>query len=136
VSQESRVPVDPRRYLRIPIQVEVVSDDRTCTQKYGINISSNGMCLQSADSCEPGQQLNLRFRLAPEDGWIELQAVVVWCTCEQDLAPGMTYYEVGVRFGRVPEEHQELLREFVDWTNRYREAEEGGSDRRSIGWSG
>jgi hypothetical protein len=130
------VPVDPRRYLRIPIQVEVVSSDRTATQNYGINISSNGMCLQSAESCEPGQQLNLRFCLSPDGGWIEVQAEVVWCTCEQDLAPGMTYYEVGVRFGKVPEEHQQLLRDFVDWTARYREAEEDIPSRSPIGWSG
>jgi hypothetical protein len=79
------------------------------------------MCLQSAKRSEPGQRLCLRFRLYPRDPWVELDAEVVWCTREEDLAPGMSYWELGLRFLKVPHEAQELLQAFMDRSIRFSE---------------
>lgn len=112
VSTDEPPRIDRRRYPRVPVRVEVAATDSGSA--YAINMSKTGLCLQSAEQHAPGQRLRLRFRLCPSNEWVELEAEVVWCTQETDLAPGMTFYEVGVRFLAVPPREHELLVAFVD----------------------
>ena len=104
---------DRRRYLRVPVRVEVAATDSQYGSAYAINMSKTGLCLQSAEQYPPGLRLRLRFRLCPINERVELEAEVIWCTQETDLAPGMTFYEVGVRFLAVPPREHKLLVAFV-----------------------
>ena len=101
-----------RRNLRVPIRVEVTHENET-SRGYAINISPTGMGLQSIEPHKPGVRLSLRFRFTDVDPWIELDAEVIWCMHDTDLGPGMTYYELGVRYLSVPPSVQEQLEGFV-----------------------
>ncbi len=101
-----------RRNLRVPIRVEVTHENET-SRGYAINISPTGMGLQSIEPHKPGVRLSLRFRFTDVDAWIELDAEVIWCMHDTDLGPGMTYYELGVRFLSVPPSIGEQLEGFV-----------------------
>ncbi len=125
----------PRRYLRVPVQVEVSADGRSCGLSYAINLSMTGMCLQCAEPKEAKQPIGLRFRLTPSDPWLEFDGEVVWCSMESVRAPGMSFFEVGVRFLEIPEAQEELLRAFVDRNSRYCDAAEPVLGKTS-GWSG
>jgi c-di-GMP-binding flagellar brake protein YcgR len=124
-----------RRYLRVPVRVEVLEADSRNSCAYAINLSGTGVCLQSGQARSPGERLRLRFRLPPSNRQIEPEAEVVWCTRDTDLAPGMTFYEVGLRFCTLSAEQGELLQDFVDHTARYCSADDPNVDE-SLGWSG
>ncbi|MFQ5514670.1 MAG: PilZ domain-containing protein [Myxococcota bacterium] len=126
---------DQRRYLRVPVQVEMLTDEESYGRNYAINLSVTGMCVQSAEPLAVGQHLGLRFRLGPTEPWIEAEAEVMWCTCQDDLPPGMTYCEIGLRFLKLPDEHLAGLEEFVDRASRYCERDEPVLGKR-VGWSG
>ena len=104
---------DQRRYLRVPVRVEVCVDSQAVRGDYAINLSTTGICLQSSEPQTPGTIERLRFCLPPETEWIEVEAEVMWCTRDADRAPGMAYYEVGLRFLEVPPDSQDVLATFV-----------------------
>ncbi len=125
----------PRRYLRVPVQVEISAEGRSCGLSYAINLSMTGMCLQCAEPKEAKQQLRLRVRLIPSDPCLEFDSEVMWCSSESVRAPGMSFFEVGVRFLGIPEAHEETLRAFVDRNARYCDAAEPVLGKTSD-WSG
>ncbi len=127
--------VDQRRYLRVPVQVELITNDECYGRDYAINLSVTGMCLQSAEPYEKGHQLEVRFRLAPQEPWIETEAEVVWCTGGGKLSAGMTYCEVGLRFLKLTEGEEASLNAFVDRTSRYCDVTEPDMGK-LVGWSG
>ncbi len=86
-----------RRFLRVPVRVEVVSAGRGQFD-YAINLSRGGLCLQTAKERQPGEQLRLCFRLEVGGKELSVDAEVAWCTCEADRGPGMRYCEMGLRF--------------------------------------
>ena len=135
VTAQSDATPDPRRYLRVPIQVDVLAGSVTGSRNYGINLSSGGMCMQSAGRPEVGDQLTVRFCLDPSEGEIVTHAKVVWVTLEQDRAPGMTYCEVGLRFVELEEDDTRTLCNYVDSKTRYCEADEPKIDK-PAGWAG
>ena len=102
-----------RRYLRVPVRVEICVGSEVVRPDYAINLSTTGICLQSPQPRTPGSVERLRFRLPPETERIELEAEVMWCTRDADRAPGMAYYEVGLRFAEVPPREHEILATFV-----------------------
>lgn len=102
-----------RRYLRVPVRVEICVGSEVVRPDYAINLSTTGICLQSAEPQTPGTVERIRFCLPPETEWIELEAEVIWCTRDADRAPGMAYYEVGLRFAEVPPREHEILATFV-----------------------
>ena len=103
-----------RRNLRVPVRVEVVTPENESSRGYAINISRTGLGLQSIEPHKPGARLRLRFRFTEADTWIEINAEVIWCMHDTDVGPGMTYYELGVRFMGVPPSVQEQLEGFVE----------------------
>ena len=124
---------EPRRYLRVPVQVEVLWDRGRERRAYATNLSSGGMCLQSARSLAEGQDIRLRFRLGPSSPMFDLPAEVMWCTEERDMAPGLTYCEVGLRFLEISGDDRRLLEEFVDQSRGYQEVADPDED---TGWHG
>ena len=124
---------DPRRYLRVPVQVEVIWDGGRECRAYATNFSAGGLCLQSAKSVAAGQDIHLRFRLGPSSPMIDLAAEVMWCTEERDMAPGLTYCEVGLRFLEISGDDRRVLEEFVDQSRGYQEVADPDDDS---GWHG
>ena len=87
-----------RRDLRVPLRVEIFGHQWSCADPYAINLSSDGMCLQVSRPPRAGERLSVRFRLGPQARTIWADAKVAWVTGEEERAPGMHFYEVGLRF--------------------------------------
>jgi hypothetical protein len=107
-------PPDKRRYLRVPLKIDVQLGDAWESGDWAIDLSRQGMGLQARIPKREGERLRLRFRLAPDSAPIEVEAEVVWCMLETDLTPGLHFYEMGVRFVSLPPEHEEALSAFVE----------------------
>lgn len=103
-----------RRSLRVPVQVEVGLGTEQSRVEYAINLSRGGLCLQSRHARARGEPMQLRFRLAPETKPIEVTGEVVWCTCEEDLSPGMMFCEMGVRFLDLEGRDRAAVEQFVE----------------------
>jgi hypothetical protein len=103
-----------RRHLRIPIKVQILDGDHWGQPEWAINLSAGGLGLQARRPRERGERLTVRFKLTPVDPPIELEAEAVWCAQEEDLTPGMHYYEMGLRFVEVPKHALRALCTFVD----------------------
>jgi hypothetical protein len=63
--------------------------------------------------------LALRFRLGPRGPTIETEAEVTWMTREEDLAPGMHYCEIGMRFLDLSDSEAFEIAEFVERAPSY-----------------
>jgi c-di-GMP-binding flagellar brake protein YcgR len=101
-----------RRRLCIPLRVEIRDEDGPVAV-WATNLSTTGMGIQVESPYKPGSTLGLRFRVVPDADWIEAEAEVVWCTREDDLVPGLQYYEAGLRFLSTSEEAVEGLTRFI-----------------------
>jgi c-di-GMP-binding flagellar brake protein YcgR len=119
-----------RRRLCIPLRVEI-RDEEGPIAVWATNLSTTGMGIQVESPYKPGSTLGVRFRVLPDSEWIEAEAEVVWCTREDDLVPGLQYYEAGLRFLSTPEEAVEALNRFIEEAEflRGRDSREGGEGR-------
>jgi c-di-GMP-binding flagellar brake protein YcgR len=119
-----------RRRLCIPLRVEI-RDEEGPIAVWATNLSTTGMGIQVESPYKPGSTLGVRFRVLPDSEWIEAEAEVVWCTGEDDLVPGLQYYEAGLRFLSTPEEAVEALNRFIEEAEflRGRDSREGGEGR-------
>jgi uncharacterized protein (TIGR02266 family) len=109
----------PRRVLRVPLRVEVSGLPWPAVDEYAINLSCNGMCLQTAEPGKQGERLTLSFSLAPKSRTIRTEAEIAWVTCEEDRVPCMHFYEMGVRFLELGDQEHEEIARFVENTVNY-----------------
>lgn len=120
-----------RRRLCIPLRVEIRDEEGCRAAVWATNLSTAGMGIQIESPCKPGSTLGVRFRLLPDTDWIEAEGEVVWCTREDDLVPGLDYYEAGLRFLSISDEAVAALARFVGETDPSAERgpPEGGGGR-------
>ena len=105
--------VENRQQLRVPVRVEVGSSSGKSVPEYAINLSSGGLCIQSATPRNVGESLQVAFRLTSESDWVQTQAEVVWCTCEAEHTAGVRFYEVGMRFLDLSDQARSLILAFI-----------------------
>ncbi len=111
---QRQVPREYRRSLRIPLPVVVVGKTGEPSVEYAINLSGGGLCLQTDGPGTLGDRLRLRFRLGPESAEIDVEAEVVWSTCDEERGHGTRFCEVGLRFIDLAEARMRQVSAFVE----------------------
>ncbi len=110
---QGQVPREQRRSLRIPLPVVVVGKTGEPSVEYAINLSRSGLCLQTDSPGTLGDRLRLRFRLGLESSEIEVEAEVVWSTCDEERGHGTRFCEVGLRFIDLAEACERPISAFI-----------------------
>jgi len=129
---------EQRRYLRVPLRVELLPLERGeqgSRRIYAINLSLTGMCVQSPLALAQGARIQVLTWLVPNGPPVELETEVVWCTAEEERPSGMAYFEIGLHFVDPSAADTQKLRAFVDRNHRYCEVQEI-QNRRPVAWSG
>lgn len=103
-----------RRYLRVPLRIEITRDGLATRFDYAINLSPGGLCLQTRSPAPLGTRVELGFQLFPHDKPVRANAEVVWCVREAERGPGMRFFEMGLRFLDLDPVDVEAIEEFVE----------------------
>lgn len=106
-----------RRFKRLPIDIKVelkakYEKSPVCFKVDVLNLSAIGAYIYGCDKFKLGDEVILRFKLAPKSEEIELEAKVVWLPDKQvqnHFHPGM-----GVEFSNISASIQKKLLEFIE----------------------
>ncbi len=103
-----------RRYLRVPLRIEILREGLAARVDYALNVSPGGLCLQTRNPAPLGTRVELGFQLFPHDKPVHAAAEVVWCVREAERGPGMRFFEMGLRFLNLDPADAEAIEEFVE----------------------
>ncbi len=102
---------EQRRSLRVPLTVLVMREGDEQSINYAINVSCEGMCLQTDCPARQGDRVRLLFRLGPDCAEMAVEAEVVWCV---EAAGGTRFCQMGLHFLDLRDEHRSEIATFVD----------------------
>jgi DNA-binding response OmpR family regulator len=97
-----------RRYFRLSasLDVSLIRDSGETIECKSINLSRNGMAVDTPQPLKVGESLTLSFLAPPSQADMTIRAVVVW--------DGDNHGKAGLRFGRVSHHVEEHLHAWLD----------------------
>lgn len=103
--------------------MEILGEDCSSADPYALNLSCEGICLQTSHPLKEKDRLDIRFRLGPHTRTIQTEAEVAWVTPEDDRVPGMRFYELGLHFVKLGEHERTEIARFTENSANYRDSD-------------
>lgn len=106
-----------RRFKRLPVDIKIELQDKrakspSCLKADILDLSAIGAYIYGCSQFKLGDEVVLKFKLAPEAKELEMAAKVVWL-CDKQIQPHL-YPGMGVEFYNISTAAQEKLLKFIE----------------------